>query len=1400
MLIESTLNQPFHLESWKTLIQDIFKNEHLNLFSTPSEIAIKADNIRATTQLGTLQLPCGNSAALLVIETTDQVLLTRNRVSLRRFVSQFIDEVETNAVIAVFHQKNSLDWRITYAASQTIIDLETGEFGTRATAPKRFTFLVGSNEPCRTAAERLAKIRDKANDLTLDSIEEAFSVEKLSKEFFDQYLDHYNLFVEELLSSERAADTHSLFGIETLKNKEAQDKADKPIRDFVKKLLGRLVFLQFLQKKGWMNCPADTADWTHGDPKFLQNFFKLACDSGDSAHFHTHYLTQLFFTALNTERKGDLFALTGKRIPYLNGGLFDADPVALQTIDFPPELFQNLLNFFSNYNFTIDENDPDDHEVGIDPEMLGHIFENLLEDNKDKGAYYTPKPIVAYMCQQSLLHYLETHLDGKNEHLTRLVELHDPGDLNTKDNWCASHAKKIATLLEKVKICDPAIGSGAFPIGMLNEIVHIRTLLNAELHDPAARSALKKSIIQKSIYGVDLDLGAVEIARLRFWLALVVDEITPQPLPNLDYKIMQGNSLLERYADVDLSQLHNPENQKTLKTPLGLNQAELDIFTDVQMEMRAGQSKTKDELLEARRAYFAARKPARKAELRGIIDEKTIQHIRHYLEACLDEEETQAHRIQTEWKNKRHQAPTWNPAKAAQKRYDTLLAHISTLKESLTQLDALQHLPERPYFLWHLLFQDVFNEGGFDIVIANPPYVRHELIKDQKPLLQAAGYTTYAGTADLLVYFYEQATNLLKPNGILTFITSNKYYRAGYGKKLRAFLTDHHTLHTLIDFRDAPVFNGVIAYASILIGQKQTAPASHNVAALPWNQEKKADTLPAEIANAFPVAQTSLTDDGWRLVSPQVNSLLTKLRENGTPLGKYVEGRFYYGIKTGFNEAFVIDGKKRAELIASDPQSEKIIKPFLRGRDVKRWKATHADLWLIFTRRGTNIDDYPAIKSHLQHYRTQLEPKPKDWKGGKWEGRKGGSYRWFEIQDNIAYWKEFEEPKIVIPAIENKASYACDSRSSYSNDKTSICISPDADMLAAILNSNSLQFIIEQISASRQNGYFEYKPMYVEPLPIPSATPAEKSQLTTLAEKCAQAAALDDRATLAQHEAEINQTVYRLFHLTPEEITLIESTLNIAPAIKTPASHQGKTPPPKLKGRIWDTAQKLGSKYRYISLLALKIELKKNAIDFKDKTLRKYISEAMSQGIIYDAGRAWYSSLATPAKLDDSHVEKLRTTLINRFPFLPHYLWSSIQLNPWMHHLIGKPIHFLSVEADGEQDMAAFLRSKGWDIYLNPTPKTAHLVVPGQKCIVLRSIRRAFDPEVEPTVSTVLAEVLIENSKLNFIDEAERKEMTLNLLNEKRVDMASLLSRLKDHKKSLADLIGDKNPGIISEF
>lgn len=482
MHIEPIIREPYHPASWLSLLSDLFPGA--DLFYNPQPLDITAPQVSSVHQLGTVAL--GESTlALLVIETGDHVLLSRNKVALRNFISKLITPGLTDAVLAVFHQPGSDDWRLTYAAKRTILDEETYTLSEEQTAPKRFSFLLGPSEPCKTAAARLKQIQLKSQDLSLKDIEDAFSVEKLSKEFFTKYQLHYQAFLSELLSPERAADTRTRFSIPTGETEEAQSKADKPVRDFAKKLLGRLIFLAFLQKKGWLHPTAREIDWSSGDRNFLNTYFTLAEAYKDAANFHSHYLAPLFFEALNTERKDHLFTLPlpgGKtftsRMPYLNGGLFEPDPAALQSIDFPPQLFANLFSFFSEYNFTIDENDPEDHEVGIDPEMLGHIFENLLEDNKDKGAYYTPKVIVSYMCRQSLLRYLETHL-GQNEALTRLCEIHEPGDLREKGNWCARNAKSIATLLENVKICDPAIGSGAFPIGMLNEITSVKVDLVA---------------------------------------------------------------------------------------------------------------------------------------------------------------------------------------------------------------------------------------------------------------------------------------------------------------------------------------------------------------------------------------------------------------------------------------------------------------------------------------------------------------------------------------------------------------------------------------------------------------------------------------------------------------------------------------------------------------------------------------------------------------------------------------------------------------------------------------------------------------------------------------------------------------------------------------------------------
>lgn len=289
-----------------------------------------------------------------------------------------------------------------------------------------------------------------------------------------------------------------------------------------------------------------------------------------------------------------------KDIPYLNGGLFERDADDEPESVFPASYFRKLFQFFSEYNFTIDENDPNDAEVGVDPEMLGKIFENLLEDNKDKGAFYTPKEIVRYMCQESLIAYLETHTTLAKDKVRAFVLSPEESVTDIPDNKKA----KLLTTLEEIKICDPAIGSGAFPMGLLNALLHCREALSGEQYD---RAELKKQIIQRNIYGVDIEKGAVDIARLRFWLSIVVDEETPSPLPNLDYKIMQGNSLIESFMGVDLSKLTYEKEHKKDK-------GEISLFDNEKNRLQ----KTVSQLLAA---YYSCTDHTRKVRLQQEISD-----------------------------------------------------------------------------------------------------------------------------------------------------------------------------------------------------------------------------------------------------------------------------------------------------------------------------------------------------------------------------------------------------------------------------------------------------------------------------------------------------------------------------------------------------------------------------------------------------------------------------------------------------------------------------------------------------------------------------------------------------------------------------------------------------------
>jgi len=813
------LEQEYQLNTWHTLLPKLFPR--VELFSQPHDFPLTNEQERniATSrrQFGSAALADGKRIAFYEVDVRAKVDLLRNRVALRKLVADCIDEASAHAVLAFFVHPDKSFYRLTYASKESRLGDDLKIY-TEETSTRRFTYILGPGEKRRTAAIRLAGLSDKRETIELKDVTDAFSVEKLNTEFFDTYKAHYQKFCNHLLDSDVPA---QVFGLK-LKGLDdhARDKALKPVRDFVKKLLGRLVFLHFLQKKGWLGCPAAATNWKNGEADFLAKLFRES-SAREQERFHSRRLIPLFFDTLNRERKGDLFAVTGTRVPYLNGGLFEKDFDGVEKIDFPPSLFADVLEFFGHYNFTIDENDPDDHEIGIDPEMLGHIFENLLEDNKDKGAYYTPKAVVQYMCQQTLIQALTGHFPGDDaaragiEALIRLKEPIDP----KKESWLASHASDLEKILDDLHICDPAIGSGAFPIGLLQEIFWTKLTL----HPALKRAQTKRAIIQRSIHGVDLDAGAVEIARLRFWLALIVDEVEPLPLPNLDYQIMQGNSLLESFEGLDLSKISQPARVGV--TLLGSDQGEMG-FTAVQSEITVSPAERED-LAALQEKYFLLHDPEAKAQLRQRIDRAVLRAI----DAELEDRHTNLAAALKNWERelarKKKLKKDYEPTPKELKARDRMQAEIDELAVKKAKLHALLEDPraERPFFLWHLWFRHILNappkgRGGFDIVIGNPPYVRADnpdFMTQRQAILADGGFLTLWEKWDLYVAFIEHGHRLLRPGGVEAMIVSDAYCHSKYAIKSQDWFLQNAIVRRLdflgkLQIFDAGVKNMIFFY------------------------------------------------------------------------------------------------------------------------------------------------------------------------------------------------------------------------------------------------------------------------------------------------------------------------------------------------------------------------------------------------------------------------------------------------------------------------------------------------------------------------------------------------------------------------------------------------------------
>ena len=1028
----------------------------------------EATGIRSIKQVGMIYVGV-EPLHIFDVTVNDRVMMERNRVNIQRLIRTVMDQYSCAFMLFHYEDDTRWDWRFTYCRKSGNKE--------ETTDSKRYTFLLGPGQSCRTATDNFMALYDKRNSLEIKDIENAFNVEALSKEFFGKYKTQYEAFVNYMVDPTNGMRQHFIdtdFDHTGMTADKIRDREEKPIRAYVKKLLGRIVFLHFLQKKGWLGVPAGK-EWGEGDHDFMLNIFKNA-NENQKENFLDEVLEGLFADGLDRNRsdQGDLYdtkveGFRNCRIPYLNGGLFERDILDKKPSHFPASYFDDLLTMLSQYNFTIDENDPNDAEVGVDPEMLGRIFENLLEDNKDKGAFYTPKEIVQYMCRESLIAYLQTDQRKEDKECIRLfVTTHDAtllGDLK----------EEIDKKLCNVKICDPAIGSGAFPMGLLRELFFCRSAIEPNIMENAAK--IKRHIIQNNIYGVDIERGAVDIARLRFWLSLIVDEKSPEALPNLDFKIMQGNSLLEQYKGADLSTM---TDKKVTAEGITLFDSMLDVY----------RKNLRDKLSE----YYACPEHDKKVQLRKDISDIVKQEL---MEQGI---------------------------------------HID--------FEGIDLSANSQFFLWHTWFHDVFSrpsKEGFDIVIGNPPYVEAKKLKYIASTLKEI-FSIYSGTADLSIYFNELGLSLLAEKGIISYITTNKFFNTGYGEKVRKQLSSQH-INIILNFEQVEVFEDVLV-SSVIFNVSKKNKMKKNLFVyekfykLNFQEFKRQFVERQSMFGSYP--QDYLDEKEWSF-SDKKQLMLKEKIENGHLSLKNIEGvKIYRGVTTGYNPAFIISNEQRNKLIAEDHNNSKIIKNMLQGRNIRKWYYNESEENLIFTRRGTDIEKFPFIKKHLYGFYDNLKPKtPED----STKGRKPGNYKWFEILDNTAYYREFEKSeKIIWGLTADKWAYTLDTEQHYLPSNAYILTSETIPIrfILGLLNSKLLRYYFGFIGVMTAGGAYTLKASTIEALPIAIGTKQQQKEIALKVENILNAKATNKQTDVSSSEHEIDCLVYNLYGLSENEIKIVE--------------------------------------------------------------------------------------------------------------------------------------------------------------------------------------------------------------------------------------------------------------------
>lgn len=1195
-IVRSTLEHPFERDKFIRLAMELLNNvDQSKAFQARGSLPeIFKEYIKHYERIGSYSDPDGKQIDLLVVELQKDSSIEKARTAQRNFVARYLKEGgNKEAGLVAFVTPNLEDWRFSFVKMD--YRFENTPQGTIKvkedfTPAKRFSFLVGANENSHTAQSRLLPLlqNDEVSP-TIQDIENAFSVEVVTGEYFEEYR---NLFLrlkesldEVVIKDKGVRNDFIAKGVNTV--------------DFAKKLLGQIVFLYFLQKKGWFGLKRGER-WGFGSKRFLRELYERK--HGDYKNFFNDILEPLFYEALRYPHDGDYYSRFECRIPFLNGGLFD--PINNYDwwntdISLPNDIFSNnymtdegdigdgILDVFDRYNFTVKEDEPLEKEVAIDPELLGKAYEKFnairpdnYEEykkalksgqrgaenkfNKHYGVYYTPREVVHYMCQESLANFLATELAGKvsKEDIDILIKYGDTAiehdaayvekkalNINYKGRYnkpklpgvICTNAKLIDDSLATICVCDPAVGSGAFPVGMMTEIVRSRSVLSAYISDPT-RSIydLKRHCIHNSLYGVDIDPGAVEIAKLRLWLSLVVEEEDIKrikPLPNLEYKIMQGNSLLEEYEGIQLfdEKLLVATNEKDVRIKdIKRRQGHLDKEMGEHHRMGTLTKQKKKALTDE---YDCLEKLLKKLSSKAT----GVSHNIDWIQDVSERKQKAAklkmlhhkffdtfHKMEKDDIKREIEALEWELIEA-------------TLKEQ-GSIDALEKLVEfkrsntKPFFLWQLNFSEVFQEkGGFDVVIMNPPYGR-DFTSAEKQALKLKYSHIVERIRNSFLYFIGLGYNISKADGVICLILPNEFLFQIYMTKARRYYLTNAQYLFAINVGES-VFDAIVPTCIIAIKKSTTHPHSYPVSVVDLRHSKYEELGERLNTGTFPItssADIESSPNSIFMFDNKSTSLINKLTKVCQKFDEFCDD-VANGISTSCDDVYIVD----EQLVRKARLERSYLHQCIRGGQFNRYccPATTGEYVLYVT------GDYDARKcEHIHKYLTQH----KSVLINKCVEKKQGKREW-HVLFRARYKDLFRSPKILIRQTADQIVAALDyDVGYYCIDSVNVALikenyRPNIKYFLGLLNSALLNFYYREISQEGGRVLAQVKPQRIRSLPIMIASETDQVKITNLVDRIIMAKDGEPAVDVTGLVHKLDEMVYALYGLTSEERDIVES-------------------------------------------------------------------------------------------------------------------------------------------------------------------------------------------------------------------------------------------------------------------